>query len=139
MSASTDSPATSAKRHVSRKAKAGTLIFDTHLARLLGTACATMIDPKDTTPFTPLLPQAVAGALEPGRALVPRQKVASQYRADLLAGGSDLKSVMDRMGHAQITTTQKYLHTFPDADQKNITALDRIRGSPRGKSSEPSG
>ena len=34
----------------------------------------------------------------------------------LLAGGSDLKSVMDRMGHAQITTTQKYLHTLPDAD-----------------------
>jgi integrase len=31
----------------------------------------------------------------------------------LLAGGSDLKSVMDRMGHAQITTTQKYLHTLP--------------------------
>jgi integrase len=46
----------------------------------------------------------------------------------LLAGGSDLKSVMDRMGHAQITTTQKYLHTLPDADHKNLTALDRIRG-----------
>jgi integrase len=45
----------------------------------------------------------------------------------LLAGGSDLKSVMDRMGHAQITTTQKYLHTLPDADTKNLTALDRIR------------
>jgi integrase len=45
----------------------------------------------------------------------------------LLAGGSDLKSVMDRMGHAQITTTQKYLHALPDADQKNLTALDRIR------------
>jgi integrase len=45
----------------------------------------------------------------------------------LLAGGSDLKSVMDRMGHAQITTTQKYLHTLPDADAKNLTALDRIR------------
>jgi integrase len=45
----------------------------------------------------------------------------------LLAGGSDLKSVMDRMGHAQITTTQKYLHTLPDADQKNLNALDRIR------------
>jgi integrase len=29
----------------------------------------------------------------------------------LLAGGSDLKSVVDRMGRAQITTTQKYLHT----------------------------
>jgi integrase len=52
----------------------------------------------------------------------------------LLAGGSDLKSVMDRMGHAQITTTQKYLHTLPDADQKNLTALDRIRSS--GSSSD---
>ena len=45
----------------------------------------------------------------------------------LLAGGSDLKSVMDRMGHAQITTTQKYLHSLPDADDKNLDALDRIR------------
>ena len=47
----------------------------------------------------------------------------------LLAGGSDLKSVMDRMGHAQITTTQKYLHALPDADQKNLNALNRIRGT----------
>ena len=45
----------------------------------------------------------------------------------LLSGGSDIRSVMDRMGHAQITTTQKYLHTLPDADAKNLTALDRIR------------
>jgi len=44
----------------------------------------------------------------------------------LLAGGSDLKSVMDRMGHAQITTTQKYLHALPDADAKNLDALNRI-------------
>lgn len=46
----------------------------------------------------------------------------------LLSGGSDLKSVMDRMGHAQITTTQKYLHSLPDADAKNLDALNRIRG-----------
>jgi integrase len=46
----------------------------------------------------------------------------------LLAGGSDLKSVMDRMGHAQITTTQKYLHTLPDADAKNLDALTKTRG-----------
>ena len=45
----------------------------------------------------------------------------------LLAGGSDLKSVMDRMGHAQIQTTQKYLHALPDADQKNLDALARIQ------------
>jgi integrase len=46
----------------------------------------------------------------------------------LLVGGSDLKSVMDRMGHAQITTTQKYLHTLPDGDTKNLDALNRTRG-----------
>jgi integrase len=46
----------------------------------------------------------------------------------LLAGGSDLKSVMERMGHAQIQTTQKYLHALPEADQKNLDALNRITG-----------
>lgn len=49
----------------------------------------------------------------------------------LLAGGSDLKSVMERMGHAQIQTTQKYLHVLPEADQKNLDALDRITGPRR--------
>ncbi|MEO5663106.1 MAG: tyrosine-type recombinase/integrase, partial [Nocardioides sp.] len=44
----------------------------------------------------------------------------------LLAGGSDLKSVMDRLGHAQIQTTQKYLHALDEADQRNLDALDRM-------------
>ncbi|MEP6666470.1 MAG: tyrosine-type recombinase/integrase, partial [Nocardioidaceae bacterium] len=57
----------------------------------------------------------------------------------LLAGGSDIRSVMDRMGHAQITTTQKYLHTLPDADHKNLTALHRIRTSAPGPRPEPAG
>jgi integrase len=46
----------------------------------------------------------------------------------LPAGGADLKGVMDRMGHAQIQTTQKYLHTLPDTDQKNLDALTRMTG-----------
>ena len=45
----------------------------------------------------------------------------------LLAGGSDLKSVMDRLGHAQIQTTQKYLHALAEADQRNLYALDRMQ------------
>ena len=45
----------------------------------------------------------------------------------LLAEGSDLKSVMERMGHAQLQTTQKYLHTLPEADRKNLDALARAR------------
>ena len=55
----------------------------------------------------------------------------------LLSGGSDITSVMDRMGHAQITTTQKYLHPMPDADTKNLTALDRIRNPEQPGEAKP--
>jgi len=46
----------------------------------------------------------------------------------LLAGGADLKTVMERMGHSQIMTTQKYLHTLPDADDKALAAFEAVRG-----------
>ena len=45
----------------------------------------------------------------------------------LLAGGADLKTVMDRLGHTQIQTTQKYLHALPDADDKALAAYQRTR------------
>jgi hypothetical protein len=31
------------------------------------------------------------------------------------------------MGHSSITTTQKYLHTLPNADHAAVTALNTIR------------
>jgi integrase len=49
----------------------------------------------------------------------------------LLAGGADLKTVMDRLGHAQITTTQKYLHALVGADRSSLDALDSIRNRSR--------
>jgi hypothetical protein len=33
---------------------------------------------------------------------------------------------MNRMGHTQIQTTQKYLHALPDADHRNLDAFRRI-------------
>jgi len=57
----------------------------------------------------------------------------------LLSGGSDIRSVMDRMGHAQITTTQKYLHPLAGADHKNLTALNRIRATAPRPRLEPPG
>jgi site-specific recombinase XerD len=46
----------------------------------------------------------------------------------LLAGGADLQVVKERLGQASITTTEKYLHTLPGANQAALNALDAIRG-----------
>ena len=47
----------------------------------------------------------------------------------LLAGGADLKTVMDRLGHTQIQTTQKYLHALPGADDQALAAYQRTRNT----------
>jgi integrase len=47
----------------------------------------------------------------------------------LLAGGADLQVVKERLGHANIATTGKYLHTLPTADETALAALRRIRGT----------
>jgi integrase len=47
----------------------------------------------------------------------------------LLASGADLKVVMDGMGHAQLATTQRYLHTLDDADDRALAAFRRTRST----------
>jgi integrase len=45
----------------------------------------------------------------------------------LLAGGADLQVVKERLGHASIATTERYLHTLPEADETALNALSNIR------------
>lgn len=45
----------------------------------------------------------------------------------LLAGGADLQVVKERLGHGSIRTTERYLHTLPDADETALDALAKIR------------
>jgi integrase len=47
----------------------------------------------------------------------------------LLAGGANLQVVKERLGHASITTTEKYLRALPGADQAALAALAAIRGN----------
>jgi site-specific recombinase XerD len=45
----------------------------------------------------------------------------------MAAGGADLQVVKERLGHSSITTTEKYLHTLPDADDTALDAFAKIR------------
>ena len=52
----------------------------------------------------------------------------------LLAGGADLQVVKQRLGHGSLRTTEKYLHTLPDADETALEALSKMRNRRTGSS-----
>jgi NADH dehydrogenase len=72
-----------------RQASGGTLILGggfagAYVARLLGRAGATIVSPENFMLYTPLLPEAASGSLEPRHAVVPVRVMAR--RAELVLG-----------------------------------------------------
>jgi len=64
---------------------------------------------------------------EAGVTVVRPHDLRRAHASWLLAGGADLQAVKERLGHASIATTEKYLHTLPDADDSTLDAFTRIR------------
>jgi site-specific recombinase XerD len=64
---------------------------------------------------------------EAGVTVVRPHDLRHEHASWLLAGGADLQAVKERLGHASIATTEKYLHTLPDADDSTLDAFSRIR------------
>ena len=72
-----------------RAARGGTLILGggfagSYVARLLGSAGATIVSPENFMLYTPLLPEAASGTLEPRHVVVPLRVMCP--KADLILG-----------------------------------------------------
>jgi integrase len=64
---------------------------------------------------------------------VRAQDLRHAHASWLLAGGADLQMVKERLGHGSISTTEKYLHTLPEADDLALDAFSRIRNRAQGR------
>jgi integrase len=80
--------------------------------------------PRDWFRRTIWTPACTAAAL----AFTPTMRDLRHAHASwLLAGGADIQVVKERLGHATIATTERYLHTLPNADETALDALSAIR------------
>ena len=90
-------------------------------------------------------PTAISPRLVPAEGLAARtQRAGITFRVRphdlrhahaswLLAGGADLQMVKDRLGHGSISTTEKYLHTLPEADDLRT---GRVQPDPQPRAGE---
>jgi integrase len=73
-------------------------------------------------------PALAAADLDPG---IRTHDLRHAHASWMLAGGADLQTVKERLGHGRITTTEQYLHSLTGADDAALTALSRIRQTSR--------
>src|SRR5207248_10581232 len=83
------SPPRDSRAVAARKARGGTLVVGggfagAYVARLLGRHGATIVSPENFMLFTPLLPEAASGTLEPRHVVVPLRLMCPH--AELLLG-----------------------------------------------------
>jgi integrase len=73
-------------------------------------------------------PALAAAGLDPG---IHTHDLRHAHASWMLAGGADLQTVKERLGHGSIITTEKYLHTLAETDDTALTALASIRARHR--------
>jgi NADH dehydrogenase len=109
---------------VQRAARGGTLILGggfagSYVARFLGREGATIVNPENFMLFTPLLPEAASGTLEPRHAVVPLRQMCP--RAELLLG----HAVALDLEHAHVRV-QTEADLFPVAYRQLVVALGAV-------------
>jgi integrase len=77
--------------------------------------------------------QGVAGIEDDGRVHILRHT----FGARLAMAGAPAKAIQELMGHADLTTTQRYMHHTPQATQEAIRRLDVQARGDVGETKEP--
>jgi NADH:ubiquinone reductase (H+-translocating) len=109
---------------VQREARGGTLILGggfagSYVARFLGRDGATIVSPENFMLFTPLLPEAASGTLEPRHTVVPLRQMCPH--ADLLLGRA--VGLDPEHGHVRVQTEDDL---FPVAYRQLVVALGSV-------------
>lgn len=107
-----------------RSARGGTLVLGggfagATVARLIGGRGATIVNPDNFMVYTPLLPEAAAGTLEPRHVVVPLRQMCRH--AELLLG-----SALSHDATARVVTAQTLAGRFEIEYERLIVALGAI-------------